>query len=222
MANVSKGNWEWRAGLNCRRIRGRALGVVGCGRIGTAVALRAKAFGMSVSFYDPYLPSGYEKAIGVQRSSSLEELLAAADVVSIHVPLNEETRQMIGSREFKWMKKSAYLVNTARGAVVSSEALLKALSQGEIAGAALDVLEKEPSRARELQTFPNCIVTPHCAFYSQESLIELRTKSALMVRDALLDGRYANVVNQEGLAPRGRVAHFRHQRRRPDSADPGR
>lgn len=203
MAEVSNGGWEWRTGLSCWRIRGRVFGVVGCGRIGTAVALRAKAFGFAVRFYDPYLASGYEKAIGVQRSSSLEELLSVADVVSVHVPLNEETCHLIAGRELMRMKKSAYLVNTARGPVVSYDALFDALSQGAIAGAALDVLENEPVGAGALQALPNCIVTPHSAFYSQESLIEMRTKSALIVRDALLHGRYLNVVNQESIRLRG-------------------
>ncbi len=196
MADVAQGGWEWRAALNCRRIRGRVFGVVGCGRIGTAAALRAKAFGFDVRFYDPYLASGYEKAIGVGRSASLEELLSVADVVSVHTPLTEETRHLIAGRELARLKKSAYLVNTARGPVVSYEALFDALSRGAIAGAALDVLEDEPSGASALAQFPNCIVTPHSAFYSQESLIEMRTKSALIVRDALVHGRYANVVNR--------------------------
>jgi phosphoglycerate dehydrogenase-like enzyme len=196
MADVSKGGWEWRAGVSCRRIRGRVFGVVGCGRIGTAAALRAKALGFDVRFYDPYLASGYEKAIGVGRSSSLEELLPVADVVSVHTPLTQETRHLIAGRELTRMKNSAYLVNTARGPVVSYDALFDALSQGAIAGAGLDVLEDEPAGATALQQFPNCIVTPHSAFYSQESLIEMRTKSALIVRDALLHGRYANVVNR--------------------------
>lgn len=199
MGDVSNGGWEWRAGLSCWRIRGRIFGIVGCGRIGTAVALRAKAFGFDVRFYDPHLASGYEKAIGVQRSSSLEDLLSAADVVSVHVPLNEETCHMIAGRELTRMKKTAYLVNTARGPLVAHDALFDALSQGMIAGAALDVLEDEPCGASVLQALPNCIVTPHSAFYSQESLIEMRTKSALIVRDALLHGRYINVVNQESI-----------------------
>ncbi|MGP8247768.1 MAG: C-terminal binding protein [Bryobacteraceae bacterium] len=202
MADVSKGGWEWRVGLDCWRIRGRVFGVVGCGRIGTAAALRAKALGFDVRFYDPYLASGYEKAIGVQRSSSLEELLSVADVVSVHVPLSEETRHLIATRELTWMKKSAYLVNTARGPVISHEALVDALSRGAIAGAALDVLENEPSGVSELLTFPNCIATPHSAFYSRESMVEMRTKSALIVRDALLHGRYINVVNQEAILNR--------------------
>ncbi|MCX6628226.1 MAG: C-terminal binding protein [Candidatus Solibacter sp.] len=204
MSDVARGNWEWRVVAGCRRIRGLTLGVVGCGRIGTATCLRAKAFGFTVWFYDPYLPPGYEKAIGTQRASSLERLLADSDVVSIHVPLNEETRHMIGPRELARMKKSAYLVNTARGPVVSFEALLEALSQDRIAGAGLDVLEDEPNGAEVLQRLPNCVVTPHSAFYSQESLIEMRSKSATLVRDALVDGRYGNIVNQPSALSEGR------------------
>jgi phosphoglycerate dehydrogenase-like enzyme len=196
MADVAKGNWEWRTGLDCWRIRGRVLGIIGCGRIGTATALRAKSLGFVVRFFDPHLPSGHEKAIGVERASSLEELLSEADVLSLHVPLTPETRHMIGVQEFRRMKQSAYLINTARGPVVSYEALLEALSQGRIAGAGMDVIEDEPFGAEVLNRLPNCIVTPHSAFYSKESLIEMRKKSALIVRDALLHGRYGNVVNQ--------------------------
>jgi phosphoglycerate dehydrogenase-like enzyme len=199
MADVANGNWDWKAGAGCWRIRGRTVGVVGCGRIGTAFGLRAKALGFRVRFYDPYLPPGYEKAIGIERASSLQEVLSDSDLVSIHVPLTEETRHMIGSWEFGQMKKSAYLVNTARGPVVSSEALYEALSQDRIAGAGLDVLEDEPFGADMLQRLPNCIVTPHSGFYSQESLIEMRSKSAILVRDALVEGRYANLVNRNAM-----------------------
>jgi phosphoglycerate dehydrogenase-like enzyme len=199
MADIAAGNWEWKTALDCWRIRGRVFAVVGCGRIGTATALRAKALGFTVRFYDPYLPSGYDKAIGIRRAATLEELLSAADVVSIHAPLNEDTRHMIAHREFSLIRKSAYLVNTARGPVVSHEALLEALSQGKLAGAGIDVLEHEPRGAEELHKFPNVIVTPHSAFYSQESLVEMRTKSALIVKDALVHGRYSNVVNRAEL-----------------------
>jgi phosphoglycerate dehydrogenase-like enzyme len=198
MADVAAGNWEWRTALECRRIRGRVFGIIGCGRIGTAAALRAKALGFSIRFFDPYLPSGYEKAIGIERSASLEDLIRTADVVSLHVPLSEETHHLIGEREFALMKRSAYLINTARGPLVAQSALLAALSQSLIAGAGIDVLEEEPLGTEALQKIPNCIITPHSAFYSQESLVEMREKSALIVRDALLHDRYSNVVNRQG------------------------
>ncbi|HUP02734.1 MAG TPA: C-terminal binding protein [Bryobacteraceae bacterium] len=196
MQGASRGVWEWRAAAACRRVRELVFGVVGCGRIGTAAAVRAKALGFQTCFFDPYLPSGYEKAIGVARRESLNELLQAADIVSIHTPLTPETHRMISAPQFDLMKPSAFLINTARGAVVSHDALLEALSAKRIAGAGLDVLEREPEGSQDISRFPNAIVTPHSAFYSQESMVELRRKAALTVRDALLHGVLRNVVNQ--------------------------
>ena len=196
MNDVANGNWDWKTSVQTRRLSSLNFAVVGCGRIGTATALRAKALGFRVRFYDPYLPSGYEKAIGVQRAESLQDLLPQADVLSIHVPLSEETRHLIGAKELALMQSSSYLVNTARGPVVSYDAVRDALAAGKLAGAGLDVLEAEPNGGEELSKFPNCIVTPHTAFYSQDSLLEMRRKSALTVRNALLHGRYVNVVNR--------------------------
>jgi phosphoglycerate dehydrogenase-like enzyme len=196
MEETSRGKWEWRTAAACRRVRELAFGVLGCGRIGTATALRAKALGFQARFFDPYLAPGYEKAIGVPRVESLNELLEASDIVSLHVPLTDETHRMIGAPQFERMKSTAYLVNTARGAFVRHDALVEALAAGKIAGAGLDVLECEPEGIEAITRFPNCIVTPHSAFYSQESMVELRRKSALTVRDALADGKFRNVVNQ--------------------------
>ena len=196
MLDIGNGNWEWQTAQSCRRISAQVLGIVGCGRIGTATALRAKALGFQVRFYDPYLPSGYDKAIGVGRAETLEELLSTSDVISLHTPLNTETRHLIGARELSLMKASAYLVNTSRGATVSHTAILAALEAGQIAGAGLDVLEEEPHGASELAVYPNCIVTPHSAFYSADSLVEMRQKSAATVKDALVHGRFRNVVNR--------------------------
>ncbi|MGA2329404.1 MAG: C-terminal binding protein [Bryobacteraceae bacterium] len=193
--DVRAGNWHWETAWRCRRVRGQIFGVVGCGRIGTATALRAKALGYAVRFYDPLLPCGYEKAIGVVRDESLEGLLRAADVVSLHVPLNEQTRHLIGRCELRTMKREAYLINTARGAVVSYEALAEALAEGWIAGAGLDVLEHEPQGLDLVARFPSCILTPHSAFYSQESILEMRRSSADLVRRAILHGALRNVVN---------------------------
>jgi phosphoglycerate dehydrogenase-like enzyme len=195
MLDVSGGRWEWKTGLNCRRVSELKFGIIGCGRIGTATALRAKALGFKVGFFDPYLPSGYDKAIGIPRIATLEELLTNSDLISVHTPLTSETRHLIGAREFERMKPSAYLINTARGGVVSYDALLAALTSDRIQGAGLDVLEDEPFGAERLSQFRNCIVTPHSAFYSQESLAEMRRKSARIVKDALLHDRYRNVVN---------------------------
>ncbi len=193
--DVGQGQWRWQTASGCRRARGQVFSIVGCGRIGTATALRAKAFGFDVRFYDPYLPAGYEKAIGISRETSLESLLSNADVVSLHVPLTPETLHLIDSTELRTMRRSAYLINTARGAIVRYPALEEALGQAWIAGAALDVLEHEPRGLEIARRFQNCIVTPHSAFYSQESILEMRRTSAELVRDALLQDTLRNVVN---------------------------
>jgi phosphoglycerate dehydrogenase-like enzyme len=203
MADVATGGWNARLTAQSRRIRGQVLGILGCGRIGTALALRAKALGFRLLFFDPYVVTGYEKAIGIERAGSLEELLSIVDVLSVHAPLTQETRGLLRAKQFGMMKTTALLVNTARGAIVKHRDLVEALKQQQIAGAALDVLENEPAGAEALTHFPNCIVTPHAAFFSQESWIELRTQSALIVRDILLHNRYRNVVN--GVTkPRGK------------------
>ena len=200
MLDTARGNWEWRTAAACRRVRELAFGVVGCGRIGTAAALRAKALGFQTRFFDPYLASGYDKAIGLARAETLDELLETSDIVSMHVPLTDETHRMIDAPQFDRMKSTAYLVNTSRGAVICHDALVEALAAGKIAGAGLDVLEREPQGMDALTRFPNCIVTPHSAFYSQESMIELRRKAALTVRDVLMGGKLTNVVNQPARA----------------------
>jgi phosphoglycerate dehydrogenase-like enzyme len=192
--DISKGVWKWEAAAACRRLRGQVFGIVGCGRIGTAAALRAKALGFEVRFYDPYVPSGYEKAIGIRRERSLDALIQGADVLSIHVPLTEETRHLIDVPQLQSMKRTAFVVNTARGAVIRHSAMEQALREGWIAGAGLDVLENEPAGLELFAQHPNCLITPHSAFYSQESMEELRRLSAVVVREAL-EGRFINVVN---------------------------
>lgn len=178
-----------------RRLSGLSFGVVGLGRIGTAAALRAKALGFRVSFYDPYLPNGVDKAVGVRRVRSLDELLRESGVLSIHCPLTQETRHMIGARELGLMKPAAYLVNTARGAIVEKTAILSALREGRLAGAGLDVVEDEPLKSSEEAATPNLIVTPHAAFCSVEGRGEMRATSARIARAAVLGEPLENVVN---------------------------
>ncbi|MFM7214193.1 MAG: C-terminal binding protein [Verrucomicrobiota bacterium] len=158
----------WRIGCQSRmrRLRTQVLGIVGLGRIGIATALRAKAFGFRVVFFDPYVPTGLHKAVGVERVDSLDELLRLADVVSIHCPLTTETRGFIGERELALMKPSAFLVNTARGDLVQKAPLFRALREGRLTGAGLDVVEDEPLRTAEEASTPNLIVTCHAAFCS--------------------------------------------------------
>ncbi|HEY3742419.1 MAG TPA: C-terminal binding protein [Bryobacteraceae bacterium] len=192
---VRGGVWSWRPAAPVRRIRGQRFGIVGCGRIGTAAALRAKAFGFAVQFYDPYLARGYEKAIGAERCETLEALLSTSDVVSLHCPLSDETRGIIGAEQMQRMKPGAFLVNTARGPLITELDLLAVLRTGHLGGVALDVIENEPVHSPELLTFPNVLVTPHISFYSEESLIDLRASAARIALRSLRVESLVNIVN---------------------------
>ncbi len=198
-------DWHYQVALPIRRLRGLNCGVIGCGRIGTAFALRAKAFGMNVQFYDPYLPDGTDKALGIGRCETLQELLGTSDLVSIHCPLTAETNAMIRRETLSQMKQGAYLVNTARGSVVEHQAVLEALESGQLAGAALDVLAQEPPaqddpvltawRNPEHPAHFRLILNPHSAFYSRESLLDMRTKGAHNIRRVLTGALPRNVIN---------------------------
>ncbi len=202
---AGEAEWDYRAAAPLVRLRGRGFGTVGLGRIGTAAALRAKVLGMDVAFYDPYKPDGYDRSLGIRRVESLEELLARSLVVSIHCPLTDETRHMIDRRALRLLPERSYLVNTARGAIVDPEALLEALCSGPLAGAGIDVLEREPPpeddpvlRAWRDPGHPahhRLILNPHAAFYSVEGIEDMRRKSAEACRRALLGLLVRNVVN---------------------------
>ncbi|MDP6903427.1 MAG: C-terminal binding protein [Verrucomicrobiota bacterium] len=194
-AEAKKPGWKLVAKDKLRRTSSLTFGVVGLGRIGTAAALRAKALGFNVIFYDPYLPSGTEKAIGIKRTHSLNGLLKTSDVVSIHCPLNEETHYLIAEQELSLMKPSAYLVNTARGGIIKKKDVLSALRKGVIAGAGLDVIENEPLKTKAEARTPNLIATCHAAFCSREGMIEMRTTSARIAKQALQGKPLENVVN---------------------------
>jgi phosphoglycerate dehydrogenase-like enzyme len=190
-----------------KRLRGTVFGIVGLGRIGIATALRAKAFGMSVVALDPLVSRGTEIAVGVDRVESLEALLAASDVVSLHCPLSSETRGMIGTAEFEKMKPGAILVNTARGGLVNINALITALKSGKIAGAGIDVLPIEPpspddelailyrNRSHDL-VGDRLIVTPHAAWSSPESVSDARRLAVETAMLYLRNGQLRNLVNR--------------------------
>jgi phosphoglycerate dehydrogenase-like enzyme len=194
-AEAKKLGWKIEVQHKMRRLNTQIFGIVGLGRIGTATALRAKAFGFRVVFYDPYVPSGVHKAVGVARVSTLDELLRTADLVSIHCPSTDETRGMIGAREVALMKPTAFLVNTARGDIVQKAPVFAALREGRLAGAGLDVVENEPLRTAEETATPNLIVTCHAAFCSPEGMIEMRSTSAKIARAAVLGQPVWNRVN---------------------------
>ncbi len=187
--------WNIKVGPKLRRLSTLTFGVVGLGRIGTATALRAKALGFRVIFHDPYLPNGADKAVGITRVRTLDELLAQTDVLSLHCPLNDETKHLIAERELSRLKPGAFVVNTARGAVIKKTAVLAALREGSLAGAGLDVIEDEPLRTAEEAATPNLIATCHAAFCSVESKIEMRSTSARIALAAVTGQALENVVN---------------------------
>jgi len=197
--------WNFNAAPTVRRLSGQVFGIVGLGRIGTATALRAKALGMRVVFFDPYRPTGTELALGLERAGALNDLLATADVVSLHTPLSAETRGMINAETIACMKPGALLVNTSRGPIVDSDAVLDGLRSGQLVGAALDVLPIEPPvgdepllvawRSGESAIAGRLILSPHAAFYSASSLADLRRKSAEVAVDYLYSGRLRDCVN---------------------------
>jgi D-3-phosphoglycerate dehydrogenase len=183
--------------LTVSRLRNRVLGLVGMGKIGQEVCRKARAFGMRVLAWDPYLSSEQFKAVGAE-SASFETMLSEADFVSIHAPLNTDTKGMIGEKAFSMMKSTAYIINCARGPIVDEAALIEALRNGKIAGAGLDVLESAlPSRDNPLFAMDNVIVTPHVAFFSQQSFIELRTRASQAVVDVLSGRVPGNVANPQ-------------------------
>ena len=186
----------------------QGFGILGLGRIGTAAALRAKAFGFRVVFFDPYKPNGTELALGIGRAASLEELLRQSDVLSIHAPLTPETRGMLGRRELSLLPKGAVVVNTARGPILDIDALGALLREGHLAGAGLDVIPVEPPgkdvpnllrayRAREPWLEGRLVITPHSAYHTPHAFQDIRVKSAETMRAALLTDRPQNVISPE-------------------------
>ena len=192
------------------RIRGGVFGAIGMGRIGTAVARRVRGFDMDVVYYDPFLPEGHELGLGVGRVNSLPELLAVADVVSLHTPLNADTRHLMGAAEFAAMKPGGVFINVARGGLVDWSALEAALRSGHLAAAGLDVLPKEPPgddpppllaawQRDEQWLRGRMIVTPHAAFFSEAGYADMRRFSAEILLDYLTGKRLRNNVNPDWL-----------------------
>jgi D-3-phosphoglycerate dehydrogenase / 2-oxoglutarate reductase len=183
------------------RLRGSTLGLVGFGRIPQLVAPKAQAFGIDVIATDPYVPADVMARADVERVT-FDELVARADYISIHSPLTIQTHHLFDAGVFARMKRTAYLVNTARGPLVDERALVEALNAGRIAGAALDVVELEPPAPDSaLLQCPNLILTPHTAFYSEESLIDLQRKATEEVVRVLGGQLPLNPVNPEALKP---------------------
>jgi D-3-phosphoglycerate dehydrogenase / 2-oxoglutarate reductase len=195
-AQTNAGHWDNRSGGDIHRLRGQTLGLVGFGRIAQAVAARAAIFGMDICAYDPYVQPTSQAVGTVRFRENLADLLSIADVVSLHVPLTSATAGLISDAELSAMKTSAILINTARGGLVDLPALRKALHNGRIAGAALDVLPTEPPPADLMRDrADNFIMTPHASFYSVESVQDLQRRTAESVLRCLMGQLPDNVVN---------------------------
>lgn len=193
---TKSGQYDLKAGPPLRRIEGQTLGIVGLGNIGRRLAHKAMGLGLSVIATDLVQSNPLPRVAWC----NLDELLARSDYVSLHLPATPQTRHLIGARELGLMKPTAYLINTARGALVDHAALAQALAAGRLAGAALDVQEQEPpDLCQPPYNDPRVIVTPHASFLSVESLENLRTRTARQVATRLAGGVPENVVNSQVL-----------------------
>ena len=183
--------------FSIRRMAGRTLGIIGCGRIGSKVAARAKALGLNVIAYDKYRPDDELRAIGVE-PRSFEAVLSTADFISLHTPLNPKTRHLIDADALALMQPHAMLINTSRGGVIDQEALIDTLHQGRIAAAGLDVFEEEPlAPDHPLRKLEHVTLTPHVAAWSEDSIDELRVEMCENVTEWITTGWSRNVVNPE-------------------------
>ncbi|MFA5355781.1 MAG: phosphoglycerate dehydrogenase [Candidatus Omnitrophota bacterium] len=192
--SMKKGEWK-RSKFMGIELYGKTLGIIGLGRIGTEVARRSLSFGMKVLAYDPFLSREVAESLGIE-IAELKELLADSDYITVHTPLTEETKHVISDKEFAMMKKGARLINCARGGIIDEAALLKALKDGKVAAAALDVFEKEPLQAEsELLKFDNVILTPHLGASTEEAQVNVAIEVAEIVRDALLGKGIRNAAN---------------------------
>ena len=181
-SKIRKKKWDFTLAKPLFRTKGKTLGLFGLGKIARAVAQKASGFGFKIIAYDPYV----SKVDGGIKLVEFSQLLSDSDFISIHAPLTDKTRHSFGESELKTMKKTAYLINTARGPIINERNLYVALKERWIAGAALDVMEKEPPDWENLlPKLDNLIITPHISFYSEESYVELKTKTADAVHSVL-------------------------------------
>jgi D-3-phosphoglycerate dehydrogenase / 2-oxoglutarate reductase len=201
--SMRAGRWD-RSRLGGSELRGRTLAILGMGRIGSEVARRARAFGMHVVGYDPYVGAPRFQELGVERLERLSDALDRADVLTLHVPLNPETEGMIGAAELARMGRHAFVLNLARGGVVVEAALAEALEAGRIAGAALDVFDAEPLPAEHpLRAVPNLLLTPHLGASTRDAQRNVAVEACEAVRDALVTGDLSAAINATGVGGPG-------------------
>ncbi|WP_218672714.1 C-terminal binding protein [Oceanobacillus timonensis] len=205
---VKNGTWDVNLSKPVYRLKTLTIGLVGFGNIPRRLAMKLQALGVNVVVSDPFVSVEIAEESNVTLVS-LEELCEKSDVISVHAPLNAGTRGMIGTKEFKLMKKGVYLVNTARGPVIDENSLIEALKNGIVAGVGLDVLESEPIESNHpFLTMDNVILTPHMAGYSEESAEEMRSKTALGITDVLLYGQYPKYLVNKGVKEKVELKPF--------------
>ena len=197
-SSLRRGEWD-RARFRGVELRGKILGLIGAGRIGSEVAVLGRAFGMEVIACDPYLSGARADELQVEMVD-LDEILERADFVSIHVPLNHETRGILGADALEQMKPTTYLVNTSRGGVVDEAALAEGLHRGDISGAALDVYEGEPlAQDSPLRGAPNLVLTPHLGASTTEAQLGVAAEVAEKIRILIQTGSFTDAVNASDL-----------------------
>ncbi len=197
---LRKGEWNPAKARPIPRISNLTMALYGLGGISSRVAAKAKAFGMHVVAYDPFLPDEYFEKMGVERIVEEKELFRVADVLSVHLPLNEKTAKIISYEKFRLMKPSAIFLNLARGGLVDEAGMIKALQEGTISGAGLDVLTEEyPDMSNPLFQMDNVVVSPHIAYYSEGSDVDLRNFAIDQVVGALEDGEPRFFLNRKQL-----------------------
>ena len=196
--SMREGRWE-RSRFVGVELDGKTLGLIGAGRVGGEVVARARAFGMEVIVYDPYLTDERAKELGF-RLADLDEVLETSDMISVHVPLTAETEGLVGEDALARMKDTAYLVNASRGGVIDEPALAEALKAGTLAGAGLDVYETEPlPEDSPLRDAPHLVMTPHLGASTEDAQVRVAREVADRIRDALLEGEVSAAINYADL-----------------------
>ncbi|UCE99822.1 MAG: phosphoglycerate dehydrogenase [Planctomycetota bacterium] len=197
--SLKSGAWDRKKYMG-NQLNAKVLGLIGLGRIGMAVARMAKGFNMKILGYDPFAAPPETEEFGVEVTDSLERIFKEADYISVHVPRNEQTLNMIDAEQIKMMKPTARLINSARGGIINEDALYNALAEKRIAGAALDVFPKEPPENTRFAEFESCLVTPHLGASTEEAQIEVAVEAAQILLDAIREGPIRNALNAPSAA----------------------
>lgn len=202
-ASMKEGKWD-RNKFMGTELYGKTLGIIGMGKVGTEVARRAKAFGMRLVVFDPYLTPERTRELDAEPAAALDDLYKKCDYITVHTPLSDETRGLIGNQQIAMMKKGVRLINCARGGIIDEAALLEGLKSGQVAGAAIDVFEPEPPTqpvTKELIAHPKVIVTPHLGASTEEAQFNVAKEIAISVREFLLGQGIRNAVNIPSVDP---------------------